>query len=461
MGDDARTQFLEGLRVTADHLQHLQDRLRESVEDLRVIVGPGRIAWGLRVEIDQGNVAISQGVAIAPAGGRLAVPSEIQLKEPEGEGLWRVVLEGQMSDHTTLRLDDTPTLILREVAATVEAVDGGRLLGPDALVIATLENTGETNQVVQADSLFVARGSHTHSGNHMQDEAGRWFYDGAEIEATTLPGPKGDKGDPGDPGEPGSKGDKGDPGDPGKPGSKGDKGDQGDPGEPGAKGEKGDQGDPGAKGEKGDQGDPGKQGTTGKQGPKGDPGPAGKTGPKGAAGKTGPKGPAGKTGPKGPAGKTGPRGPAGDPGFSPDQPYFYELSWDPTRQYSMEEAKKIMPSMEFTCTHKLLAEVKPFLNQLVCARVILSETTMVGIPSMPISVIVESNRLLVTIDKNAIRLLENISQRYGPPVIYVDVACDYLVGDNNLQVSGNAGVLAGRKGPFPPGGIFRTWLQIK
>jgi len=46
MAEDARTQFVDGLRVSAEHLQHLQDRLRESVLDVRNAIGLGRVAWG-------------------------------------------------------------------------------------------------------------------------------------------------------------------------------------------------------------------------------------------------------------------------------------------------------------------------------------------------------------------------------------------------------------------------------
>ena len=72
MADDARSQFIEGLRVTAEHLQHLQDRLRESVADLRCTVGCGRIGWGLVVRVDSGQVRVEPGLALASGGVRIA-----------------------------------------------------------------------------------------------------------------------------------------------------------------------------------------------------------------------------------------------------------------------------------------------------------------------------------------------------------------------------------------------------
>ena len=68
MADDARSQFVEGLRVTAEHLQHLQDRLRESTLDLRRSVGLSHIAWGLTVSVADGQLRVEPGVAFSPGG---------------------------------------------------------------------------------------------------------------------------------------------------------------------------------------------------------------------------------------------------------------------------------------------------------------------------------------------------------------------------------------------------------
>src|SRR5712692_8943595 len=103
MADDARTQFVAELRVTADHLTHLQDRLREGIIDLRRSVGLGRIAWGLRVQANGG-------VAFAPGGVRRAIDTAVTLTTPGNPGLFRVVLRAGNSDRESLRVDSTPTL---------------------------------------------------------------------------------------------------------------------------------------------------------------------------------------------------------------------------------------------------------------------------------------------------------------------------------------------------------------
>src|SRR3989442_11958030 len=189
MTDDARSQFVAELRVTADHLTHLQDRLREGIIDLRRSVGLGRIAWGLRVQTN-GGVAIAPGVAFAPGGVRLAIDTAVTLTAPGTPGLFRVVLRAGNSDREALRVDSTPTLILLTTSATIEPDDGSNL-GGDALAIAAVIVTDGGFTLTQDDALFVALGHHTHSGQHLQDSQGRWHYDGPPLSVAGSPQPPG------------------------------------------------------------------------------------------------------------------------------------------------------------------------------------------------------------------------------------------------------------------------------
>src|SRR5258706_266697 len=245
MANDGRTQFLDGLRVTADHMQHMQDRLREAVVDLRRTVGLGRIAWGLHVETNNGAVSIQPGVAFAPSGVRLNIDAPASVNIPDGVGPWRVVLRAEESDRESLRVGNQATLIALTTTPSVETDDDSEI-GPDALEIASITKKNAGFKAEQDSALFVAAGNHSHSGNFVQDEFGHWHYDGPK-----LAGKAGDKGDEGE------KGDKGDPGQPGDPGAKGDKGDPGLKGDKGDPGTTGDKGDPGVKGDKGDRGEQG------------------------------------------------------------------------------------------------------------------------------------------------------------------------------------------------------------
>src|SRR5512140_1791560 len=99
MADDARTQFFDGLRVSAEHLQHLQDRLRESVLDVRNALGLGRVAWGLRATLNGTSVDLAPGVAFARDGVRLAVDAPQSLPVPDGpDGTLALVLRALPGD---------------------------------------------------------------------------------------------------------------------------------------------------------------------------------------------------------------------------------------------------------------------------------------------------------------------------------------------------------------------------
>jgi Collagen triple helix repeat (20 copies) len=330
MANDSRTQYLEGLRVTADHLQHTEDSLHEAVLDLRRTVGVGRVGWGLHVTLASKAVTIQPGVAFSPSGLRLNIDAATSLSVPADAGPWRVVLRVTESDRESLRVGGEPTLI--SLVTTPAIVPDGDI-GPDALAIAAVTKKGAKFELSENPAVFAAAGRHSHSGEFVQDEFGNWHYDGpklaGEMGAKGDPGPAGQPGEPGPAGGPGEKGDRGEKGDTGPigpqgpEGSLGPQGQQGPPGTPGSsgaqgtQGPKGDSGDPGAPGSKGDTGDPG---TPGPKGGKGDPGASGEKGDKGDAGAPGTKGvkgdagAAGAKGDKGDGGAAGAKGDKGDAG---------------------------------------------------------------------------------------------------------------------------------------------------
>lgn len=325
MSDDARSQFVDGLRVTADHLQHLQDRLRESVLDLRRSVGLGKVAWGLRVTLEGGSVRLDPGVAFSRSGVRLAVDAPLNLGPAAGAA--RVVARATNSDVQALRVGATPTLIQLLTQVTLEA-DDASALDDDALLLARVRPGAGAGAVDQPGELFAAGGRHAHTGQQVQDEQGHWHYDGLP-----LAGAKGDKGDPGGSGpagpdgpagpvgpvgpagEPGATGEPGAVGPAGPAGPAGDVGAAGLPGETGPVGPAGEPGPPGSAGVPGPAGPNGEPGPAGPSGEPGPPGPSGEPGPAGPTGEVGPAGQNGETGQPGPAGEAGAPGPAGEPGL--------------------------------------------------------------------------------------------------------------------------------------------------
>ena len=65
MAENAGPRFEEGLRVTADHMRDLQDRLWEAVGDLRLGLGLGHIGWGLRADLSGDQIPKASGAGSA------------------------------------------------------------------------------------------------------------------------------------------------------------------------------------------------------------------------------------------------------------------------------------------------------------------------------------------------------------------------------------------------------------
>ncbi|MDJ0768555.1 MAG: hypothetical protein QNJ12_07155 [Ilumatobacter sp.] len=313
------SNFVEGLRVTPQHLAHLQDTLAEAVRDLRTVIGVGQIGYGLRLETDGSAVSLTPGLGFTPGGERLRIEEGATVPVPDGDGPFRVELTQQIDDDPVSRFGDVGTIVF--ATTLVSVVDDAEPSAPDALSIGTIERIDGDLTVTQDPMLFVAPSRHGHTGEHYQDGAGRWRFDGQLLDAGG-----GAVGPAGPPGAPGPQGEAGPAGEAGPPGPAGDVGPDGPPGPagpPGPQGEPGPRGDAGPAGEAGEAGPPGaagEAGPAGPEGPAGPPGPAGERGPAGAPGTAGqqgavgPPGPVVPPGPAGPAGEMGPAGPAGERG---------------------------------------------------------------------------------------------------------------------------------------------------
>jgi hypothetical protein len=360
MSDEQGTFFLDGLRVTTQHLNHLEESAQQAVGDLRRVLGLAHIGYGFRIQVaDDGQSAtLSPGLGFTASGARVTLDEGAALTIPDGDGPFSVALVAGSHDDPTTRVGDTGTIIFSDTAVSV-AADAPP--GPDTLVVGTIQRSDGNLAATQDETLFLAPSNHGHSGAFYQDGAGIWRFDGpllTQTDTTAGPpgppgppgadgpqgpvGPQGDAGAqglPGDTGPDGPAGPQGDAGpagpqgDPGPTGPQGPPGDAGpigftgppgDPGPAGPTGADGEQGPAGPQGDLGPQGLPGDTGPEGAAGPQGDPGPAGPEGPGGAQGTDGPPGPPGPTGdagpegPPGPPSETGETGPAGSPGPTGD-----------------------------------------------------------------------------------------------------------------------------------------------
>jgi hypothetical protein len=409
MTEDAHSRFIDGQKVTSLHLQHLQDRLREGLADIRSCIGLGKIAWGLRAELSDGTVSVQPGVVFARNGSRLSIDEVAQLDLPDDSDPWQVVLRGENQDVEVLRFNDVATVINLVPQLSIEPVAD---VDADTLIIARIELVDDDAELTQDPEIFVCTGHHNHTGTWRQNALGQWLYDGPAVSSDQpgLPGPRGEQGPVGPPGPQGDQGEQGPvglaglpgvagaqgpqglKGDKGDPGAQGDTGSQGAPGEAGPLGATGEQGSPGAQGaqglagasgsrgpagangERGDVGTRGEQGLQGEIGPPGaqgangdagDPGPIGAKGDTGSAGSPGAKGDAGSAGSRGakgdqgdpgepgpqglagPRGSRGPAGPQGDPGlgFDPDWPVISSINWPHDKVLDMAQALALVKNL--------------------------------------------------------------------------------------------------------------------
>lgn len=180
MADDARTQFIDGLRVSAEHLQHMQDRLREAVLDGRTSLGLGRVAWGLCATLSGDSVELSPGLAFAPSGVRLAVDAPRQVAVPADDGTFAAVLRAEHGDREPLRFNAVPIVLTLGTHAEVGDI-APAASEEEALLVATVTRAGGALTVAQDDTLFVATSAHRHTGAHVQESDGRWRFDGVAI----------------------------------------------------------------------------------------------------------------------------------------------------------------------------------------------------------------------------------------------------------------------------------------
>jgi hypothetical protein len=412
MAGDARTKFIDGMRVTADHMEHLQARLQEAVRDLRHVVGPRRVAWGLRVSIQGNTVSVEPGVAFAPSGVRLNIDSPAQLILPAGAPPFRVTLKAVETDRASLRVGDQPTLIQLQTSAVIEA-GGAPDPGFDALVIARLQSVNGALTAVQDLTLFAVSGYHQHSGDFVPGPDGTLYFDGPKVI-----GAKGDKGDPG------------------VAGAKGDKGDKGDPGVAGAKGDKGDKGDPGVAGPKGDKGDPGTPGATGAPGAPGAPGPKGDKGDK------------------------------GDPGTGVDLDVTMvgSVPWKQGDSIGMPEGLKFLTNpIVVTFTNTLLVDTALPVQQAVEVWVHQSTINAQAVPPPIIAlhgnVGIAANTVTWTPSDAATsaRLLIGAGGR-----VMIRIHCGLIYDKAKRPVSACLNAIAAFKNPIPvPGGVFESWFFVK
>lgn len=190
-----RARFVDGMRVTREHLDHLQDVLHAAALQARGTAGLGRVSFGLRVEATAPpTVTVAPGLAIDRDG------RPLELAEPRGVAIDPGEATTFLCLLHTLRseglVDGVPTLLFDDVA--VEARVSAPPYQDAAVVVARIDSGADGMRIAQLPDWFLTRQAHEHSGTFVLEE-GRWRYDGLPV---GFQGPLFDSGfvsvDPGD-----------------------------------------------------------------------------------------------------------------------------------------------------------------------------------------------------------------------------------------------------------------------
>jgi hypothetical protein len=116
----AQIRVFDGLRITTDHVNHLQGALASGLDDLRQIVGLGHAQTGLDVAVaDDGTVTIQPGVAFDFEKNRLACDDPLNLKiafadQDQSKYIclkYEQVEDGAVEGHPTLIWDSCSALV--------------------------------------------------------------------------------------------------------------------------------------------------------------------------------------------------------------------------------------------------------------------------------------------------------------------------------------------------------------
>lgn len=191
-----RVAFLDGMRISREHLDHLQAYLHLAVVQLRASIGEGKVAYGLKAELEGADLKVAPGLALDAFARPLALDEARTLPVPPAPGIRHVVIAhdlhyGEFFKGFPTVISDRIKLELRPAAPPY--ADGAvrfaelRPAPPPAAGPAPAPNL----LVVQHGDWYLPPLDHGHSGRFIPDADNRMRYDGHPL---GLPGAMYDSG---------------------------------------------------------------------------------------------------------------------------------------------------------------------------------------------------------------------------------------------------------------------------
>ncbi len=187
--DEGKTRFQNGMRVTREHLEHLQDMWIAAAMQLRATVGVGRVSYGLKVEVlAPDKVRVGAGLAFDRQARPMALEQDSELALDFGAGSALFLVLGYQLRSEAL-LNGEPTLLYNDVKLEV------RVAAPpyqdDVVVFCELSRQQSGVEAIQKGEWYLPPLDHGHSGAFILDAAQRWRYDGHPL---GFAGPRFDSG---------------------------------------------------------------------------------------------------------------------------------------------------------------------------------------------------------------------------------------------------------------------------
>lgn len=181
-----QTAFIDGMRVSQEHLIHLQDILHLAVMQIREGLGLGKVVHGLKAEATPaGTVRIGPGLAYDALGRPLQLDAARELTPAFGNAavLYAVIIHDL---HYDLFFRGFPTVV--DDVVRVELRNAPPPYDDNAVRIAEIRPAPVTAEapvpallVSQSGDWFLPPLYHGHSGRFFTDAQARWRYDGNPL----------------------------------------------------------------------------------------------------------------------------------------------------------------------------------------------------------------------------------------------------------------------------------------
>jgi hypothetical protein len=180
--DEAGTHFLDGMRVSTEHMRHLQQSSVERARQLRSALGGGGVCHGYKVEPGNGGeVRILPGLAFDAQGRPLRLEQAATLPAPQG----RRWLVAQYELRSSLLVNGVPTLLADGVQ--LQARESAPPYDDAAVAFAEVARSGDAIELLQKGEWYLPPLVHGHRGGFVTDAQGLWRYDGAAVGGGLAP----------------------------------------------------------------------------------------------------------------------------------------------------------------------------------------------------------------------------------------------------------------------------------